>query len=385
MAAQTDNSIKVMIRAKPLAYNEENCIDYADQINTIKVSNSKKYIYDHVAIDSSQERIFEVSARPLTDKCLNDGINAAIFAYGQTGSGKTYTLQGEINNHGIVLNVVKYLLKEINEKTKSNIKYSINCSFLQIYNENIQDLIPRQQHRPPALKIYENMKQTAMIVKNVSSHPINNFSDFYSKYRTAITNRETGSTGMNEKSSRSHFITQIEITRVVCIDNKNSNDKSMTSTRSSMLSLIDLAGSENQKKSKLTGNKVIESKCINQSLEALCRVVDSLVTKKLHIPYRDSKLTYLLKHCVGGNSLTYIIGCISSSKKNSSESISTLKFISTVKTIKNKPQQNGEKISYTALKKQFNLINENNSLLKNELKKKYETIKNLKNIIKQKK
>ena len=333
------------------------------------------YVFDQ---DTTQLELYLKAAKP-TVLSLMEGYNSTIFAYGQTGTGKTYTMEGFTFNpldekRGMVPRVIEEIFKYIQNIEKGdknsineNDNYVIRASYLQIYNEYINDLlIPERKN----LNIREDKKK-GIFVDNLSEWLVRNTDDIYALLERGSENRATSSTTMNEISSRSHAIFIITLEQTILMKDNNLDCKNY-STKISKLNLVDLAGSERTRITGAKGKQLEESKRINKSLSALGNVINALTELKgaLHIPYRDSKLTRLLEDSLGGNCKTTMITMISPCQDFISETLSSLCFSRRAKKIKNKPKIN-EEINHKALISQYEIQLNN---LRNELKKKNEIL-----------
>lgn len=346
MGDQKDN-VKVAIRVRPFNDREiqevaKTCISISEPSNSISIdvkSEQKCFTYDYVGSESiSQEEIFNEIGKPIATSCLV-GYNGTIFAYGQTGAGKTFTILGnsesdsESQSRGLLPRCFEYLFNAIHEETTK--EYLIKCSYLEIYQEQINDLLgPDTQ----SLALREDMKR-GVYVENLIEEPVFTVNETYNLLRIGTQNRHVGSTSMNKESSRSHSVFTL------LIESKEEKD-SMVSYVNRRFHLIDLAGSERQKATDCAGERLKEAGMINKSLSALGNVINSLVDisegKSRHIHYRDSKLTFLLKDSLGGNSKTCIVANISPAFSAANETLSTLKFAQRAKMIRNSAVVNEE-------------------------------------------
>jgi kinesin family protein 15 len=328
-------NIKVVLRIRPRNEKE------LEQWNNIKVdANSimlstknevKQFTYDYIAKEeSSQSEIFEQCAKQIADYTLQ-GYNGTIFVYGQTGAGKTYTLLGpkfsgsnsflseeELNgsfgryymkkeeeSRGVLPRVIDYLFERSRNIEGSTLTFS--CSFLEIYQEQISDLLDPSQTKPVNIR---DLSDSVMVegLSKVSIASADEALGIIIKGNFKLTLgsklRHVGSTNMNNESSRSHAVFSIYI------ENKSKENGKMR-TKKSVFHLIDLAGSERQKFTETQGNRLKEAGMINKSLMQLGHVIKSLLEiaegKARHIHYRDSKLTHLLKDSLGGNSKVILI------------------------------------------------------------------------------
>ena len=333
------------------------------------------YVFDQ---DTTQLELYLKAAKP-TVLSLFEGYNSTIFAYGQTGTGKTYTMEGFTfdpldEKRGLVPRVIEEIFKNIEKSAKNNLNnnyekdnYLVRASYLQIYNEYINDLlIPERKN----LNIREDKKR-GIYIDNLSEWLVRDSDDIYTLLERGSENRATSSTAMNEISSRSHAIFIITVEQTISVKD-NDIDTNNYSTKISKLNLVDLAGSERTKITGAKGKQLEESKRINKSLSALGNVINALTESKivLHIPYRDSKLTRLLEDSLGGNCKTTMLTMISPCQDFISETLSSLSFARRAKKIKNKPKIN-EEINHKALISQYEIQLTN---LRNELKKKNEIL-----------
>ena len=263
-----------------------------------------------------------------------------IFAYGQTSTGKTYTMQGEIpNNAGII----PLTLEEIFEQIKTNkdiIDSQIGVSFIEIYNESINDLLDSS-------KINLDLRETAnreVIVNNLTEIKIKNHEQALNLLLKVNESRIVASTKLNEKSSRSHciFRLNIEITKNIKKNNFGEEETEKVLLKNH-INLIDLAGSENSNKTGCVGQRLKEGSNINKSLLALSNVINKLSqnngnnnsnSQNFFVNYRDSKLTRLLQNSLGGNSKTTIICTITDDAEHYTETMNTIHFGNKAKNIK---------------------------------------------------
>ncbi|CAD8195399.1 unnamed protein product [Paramecium pentaurelia] len=375
--------IKVSIRIRPLLKKEQG------QETIIKTENKKFVVIEQSTQIFKQEfdRVFDdTSLQVEIYNNLNDcikqafnGFNGTILAYGQTGSGKTYTMFGsdwesqmsfglshqatycddlknDISFAGIIPRVIFGIFNNIPPN------FYIYCSFLQIYNEKIYDLL--QDHKIPVpLNLHES-KLDGIYVENLTEYAVNNYHDCITLMKRGERNRIIRQTTMNLKSSRSHTIFQLII-------ETNKVDKNGVLFKSK-LNLCDLAGSEKiNKLEALTNAHLIELKNINQSLTTLGKVIQNLSQnnknkQKLPIPYRESKLTRLLQDSLGGNTMTHIIVNIAPNIYNIDETVSSLKFAQRAKNV--------------TIQVQPNKYNANDQVLVNKLVKEIDYLKSLLNM-----
>eukprot|EP01028_Stygiella_incarcerata_P004213 TRINITY_DN1899_c0_g1_i4.p1 TRINITY_DN1899_c0_g1~~TRINITY_DN1899_c0_g1_i4.p1 ORF type:complete len:851 (+),score=282.44 TRINITY_DN1899_c0_g1_i4:165-2717(+) len=284
--------------------------------------------------NSSQEDIYEECVAELVDQTL-DGHHVTIFTYGQTGSGKTYTVLGDMTDWKEVAKSPKEMLKESTglflralidlfsfKRKNPNINIKLELSILEIYNETFRDLLGEPGDPPVLLKDVGS----EVVVQNCRRMEISSIADAYGYFQVGNKHRVTTATSMNDRSSRSHAVFLIDIKQ---------DDPAHKHSTSSRLTLVDLAGSERVKRSGVEGDRLKEAQYINKSLSALGLVVNALHTGKSHVPYRDSKLTRLLKNSLSiPECKVLLIANMSPVLSSMNESISTLRFADRLKGIK---------------------------------------------------
>ncbi|XP_037956143.1 protein claret segregational-like [Teleopsis dalmanni] len=266
---------------------------------------------------SRQSEIFEMVS-PLIQSAL-DGYNICIFAYGQTGSGKTYTMDGVQSNPGVIPRTVDLLFESIKNYKRLGWKYEIKVTFLEIYNEVLYDLLSNEQ-KEMEIRMATNNKYD-IYVSNITEETVTTASRLRELMNLAKMNRATASTVGNERSSRSHAVTKIELTGI----HEDNNEMSVGT-----INLVDLAGSESPK----TSTRMTETKNINRSLSELTNVILALLQKQDHIPYRNSKLTHLLMPSLGGNSKTLMFINVAPFQDCFVESLKSLRFAASVNSCK---------------------------------------------------
>jgi kinesin family protein 3/17 len=281
-----------------------------------------------------QTDVYLETAKPIVNSCI-DGYNGTVFCYGQTGAGKTFTMEGKDEPkhlRGLIYNTFYHIFEHI-ETMSSEMEFLVRVSFLEIYNEELRDLIGKD--RSAKLEIKES-KDTGVYVKGLTSYVVKDGSQIDNVLQTGKKNRTVGATLMNAESSRSHsiFMITIETSEKSVVDGENH-------IKMGKMSLVDLAGSERANKTGATGDRLKEGCKINLSLSALGNVISALVEGKGgHVPYRDSKLTRLLQDSLGGNTKTVMVANISPADFNYEETLSTLRYASRAKKIQNKPKVN---------------------------------------------
>ncbi|KAJ0085760.1 hypothetical protein Patl1_08690 [Pistacia atlantica] len=252
-------------------------------------------------------------ASPLVISVL-DGYNVCIFAYGQTGTGKTFTMEGTEQNRGVNYRTLEQLFKTVEER-KETFAYSISVTALEVYNEQIRDLLATS----PTSKKLEIRQASEGVhhVPGITEAKVENVKEVWDVLQVGSNARAVGSNNVNEHSSRSHCM--------LCISVRAKNLVNGESTKSKLW-LVDLAGSERLAKTEVQGERLKEAQNINRSLSALGDVISSLATKSGHIPYRNSKLTHLLQDSLGGDSKTLMFLQISPSEQDLGETLSSLNF-----------------------------------------------------------
>ncbi|XP_066249528.1 uncharacterized protein [Euwallacea similis] len=289
------------------------------QIDSTQDVIGEPYSFDHIFDDTaSNQDVYDSIVHPLVLSCL-EGINCTIFAYGQTSSGKTHTVMGEKGTPGILKYMVDNIFKYI--ESDDSKQFLLRCSFLEIYNEKINDLLDTDAID---LKIREHNSSVYVIV---NEQVISKREELFFLMRKGMKTRKTGCTDMNERSSRSHTIFRL----IIQAQNQGSGGQ----YTESILSLVDLAGSERVGQMKMDRDRQMEGVCINKSLTTLGLVIRKLSDNEQYINYRDSKLTRLLQHSLGGNSKTLIIAAITTAVAE--ETKSTLEFAQRAKYVRNRP------------------------------------------------
>ncbi|CCJ30567.1 unnamed protein product, partial [Pneumocystis jirovecii] len=308
--------------------------------------NTRTYTFDRVfGPEADQVMVFDDVVLPILGEVLN-GYNCTIFAYGQTGTGKTYTMTGDMsgdystfsNSSGII---PRTLYRLFNILETEDTEYSVKCSFIELYNEELRDLLSIEDKK---VKIFEDTIKKGVVINGMEDIPITNSSDGIKLLQMGSHKRQVAATKCNDLSSRSHSIFTITI------HIKEVAEVGEDLLKVGKLNLVDLAGSENIGRSGAENKRAREAGMINQSLLTLGRVINALVDKSQHIPYRESKLTRLLQDSLGGKTKTCIIATISPEKNNLEETISTLEYANRAKSIKNKPQINQMMTKKTLIK-----------------------------------
>lgn len=333
-----------MVRVRPMNNNEQKkgCKSICEvdskynQIGLVKPDSAeitKDFAYDAVYdTDSTQQLVYNDSAFSLVESVL-EGYNGTIFAYGQTGCGKTHTMVGDYSEEdtkGIIPKAFSHIFGYI-DSIEDDTKFLVRCSYLEIYNETILDLLGSDHNTKHDVK---EDPDKGIYVNNLTNVIVKSVPEIEKIMNAGMRHRKVGQTAMNDQSSRSHSIFTIYIENSVMKDGAQK-------IRAGKLNLVDLAGSERQSKTHAEGQRLKEAQKINLSLSALGNVISALVDgKSKHIPYRDSKLTRLLQDSLGGNTKTVMIAAVSPADYNYEETLSTLRYASRAKCIKNKPKIN---------------------------------------------
>lgn len=341
-------NIRVYCRVRPTASDELSNIEYPDnefnddacqdliiskkqeshssslQFGRLS-SNTYKFQFDKIfSPDIKNEEIFDELSQLIQSSL--DGYNVCVFAYGQTGSGKTWTMSH--SETGMIPLSINKIFDDIEDLKSKNWTYNLEGQFVEIYNESIIDLLLDSSSSLGKHEIKHDDINFKTTITNVTSISISSKEQAHSILNRASKNRSTASTLSNERSSRSH---SIFILKLKAHNSKTNQDLEGT------LNLIDLAGSERLSQSQAKGDRLKETQSINKSLSSLGDVIYSLNLKNQnnnHIPFRNSKLTYLLKHSLGGDLKTLMFVNISPLQKNFAESINSLRFATKVNSTK---------------------------------------------------
>ncbi|KAF5401539.1 Kinesin motor domain protein [Paragonimus heterotremus] len=345
---QVQQNIRVAVRCRPLnKYELEksalNCVTCTRDKITVKERNTTKvFTFDQVFNPySKQIDVYNSMVAPVVEEILM-GYNCTIFAYGQTGSGKTFTMTGERSDKlryaweddpmvGIIPRALSHLFENL-EQTGAD--FSVRVSFLEVYNEELFDLLAITETN--RLAIYDDVnRKGSVIVKGLREVVVLDKDNVHSVIERGLAKRQTASTLLNAQSSRSHsiFTVTVHIKEI----NEVSGEELL---RIGKLHLVDLAGSESIGRSGAVDKRAREAGSINQSLLTLGRVITALVDHTPHVPYRESKLTRLLQDSLGGKTKTSIIATISPSTLSLDETLSTLDYAHRAKNIENRPEIN---------------------------------------------
>ena len=336
---ESENTVKVIIRTRPTQHFASNNIRINLSDDTISIfiprnqkegliNNQKEqwsFHFDKILHNVPQEEVFEYTMNDIIKSSVQ-GYNGTIFAYGQTGSGKTFTISGAPSNfayRGIIPRSISRLFNEIS--TKPEYEFNIQVSYLEIYNEIMFDLLPEDGKflgERANIEFQEDNKGN-VIVKGLTKHKVTNEEECFNLLFEGESNRTISEHKLNQGSSRSHCLFMIQLEMKSKIE---STEKIMVSK----LNFVDLAGSERVKKTGSTGVTLKEATYINRSLTFLEQVVVALTERKGrandHVPYRQSKLTHILKDSIGGNCKTVMVANIWPEEQFLQETLSTLNF-----------------------------------------------------------
>jgi len=323
-------NIRVFCRVRPIE-GRGGAIECLPDRTTVRLDQGGRphpFSFDRVfAPQATQEQVFQ-EVSELVQSAL-DGYKVCLFSYGQTGAGKTHTMQGNPNSpaqRGIIPRSVDKILEAADRMERQGWQYKFEASFIEIYNEQLRDLLAPGTRRGAArIEAKDPIKHDAegghTVVVGAARHTIGNYEDAQEIIRRANAARATESTAMNAESSRSHSVFMMFITGY--------HEASQTRL-TGVLNLVDLAGSERLDRSQVEGARAKEAISINKSLSSLGDVFASLASKNSHIPYRNSKLTHLLQPCLGGDGKTLMFVNINPEAPSAQESLCSLRFAARV-------------------------------------------------------
>ncbi|XP_070686864.1 kinesin-like protein KIF18A isoform X2 [Pempheris klunzingeri] len=359
MTSDVCSHVKVVVRVRP-ANDSEKCESFRNVVQVVdnhmlifdpkevdtscfgsqrvrtrnvnkRANKDLKFVFDHVFDENStQVDIFENTTKGVLDGLMN-GFNCSVFAYGSTGAGKTHTMSGSQNDPGVMYRTMTELFKRMDD-AKEDKEFAVAFSYLEVYNEQIRDLLANAG----PLAVREDSSK-GVIVQGLTLHQPKSAEHILEALDSGNRNRTQHPTDMNATSSRSHAVFQIYLRQQDKTASLNPN------ACVAKMSLIDLAGSERASATNAKGQRLREGANINRSLLALGNVINVLANpkcKKSHVPYRDSKLTRLLKDSLGGNCRTVMIANISPSSKSYDDIHNTLKYANRAKEIKSSLKSN---------------------------------------------
>ncbi|XP_051132208.1 kinesin-like protein KIN-5C [Andrographis paniculata] len=365
-------NVQVLLRCRPFSDDEVRnnapqvvtCNDYHREVSVSQNIAGKHidrvFTFDKVfGPNAKQKDLYDQAIVPIVNEVL-EGFNCTIFAYGQTGTGKTYTMEGECKRSkagpkgelppeaGVIPRAIKQIFDTLESQ---NAEYSVKVTFLELYNEEITDLLaPEDLSRVAAedkqkkqLPLMEDGKG-GVLVRGLEEEIVTCASEIFTLLERGSAKRRTAETLLNKQSSRSHSLFSITI------HIKEATPEGEELIKCGKLNLVDLAGSENISRSGAREGRAREAGEINKSLLTLGRVINALVEHLGHIPYRDSKLTRLLRDSLGGRTKTCIIATVSPAVHCLEETLSTLDYAHRAKHIKNKPEVNQKMMKSTLIK-----------------------------------
>lgn len=365
-------NVQVLLRCRPFSDDElrnnapqvVTCNEYQREV-AVSQSIAGKHIdrvftFDKVFGPSAQQRdLYDQAVIPIVNEVL-EGFNCTIFAYGQTGTGKTYTMEGECKRTksgpngelppeaGVIPRAVKQIFDTLESQ---NAEYSVKVTFIELYNEEITDLLAPEElsrvacddKQKKQLPLMEDGKG-GVLVRGIEEEIVTSATEIFTLLERGSSKRRTAETLLNKQSSRSHSLFSITI------HIKEATPEGEELIKCGKLNLVDLAGSENISRSGAREGRAREAGEINKSLLTLGRVINALVEHLGHIPYRDSKLTRLLRDSLGGRTKTCIIATVSPAVHCLEETLSTLDYAHRAKNIKNKPEVNQKMMKSTLIK-----------------------------------
>jgi kinesin family protein 6/9 len=326
------SAVKVFIRTRPTSASSDH-VRVEDKSVVVKlrkvddgtVNNQLEKLsfkFEHILHGASQEQVFLQTAQEICDNSLM-GYNGTVFAYGQTGSGKTYSMMGDTKSYdqrGVIPRALHYLFQEI--EMREDREVTVRVSYLEIYNEELYDLLAENPGTADNLVIVEQNRST--FVKGLYQKPVANEEEALASFFEGESGRSVASHALNSNSSRSHVVF------TVFLQTRSGADERVMSSK---INFVDLAGSERTKKTNVDGQALKEAMYINKSLTFLEQTVHALSRKDAHIPFRQSKLTAVLRDSLGGNCKTVMIGNVWCEDHHLEECVSTLRFATRVKTL----------------------------------------------------
>ncbi|KAL0379030.1 UNVERIFIED_CONTAM: Kinesin-like protein KIN-14R [Sesamum radiatum] len=326
---EAKGNIRVFCRCRPLSKTEHvaGCASVVDfdaakdgELGVLSNGSTKKtFKFDRVYTPKDDQVDVFADAAPMVISVL-DGYNVCIFAYGQTGTGKTFTMEGTEANRGVNYRTLEELFRIAKER-KDTYTYNISVSVLEVYNEQIRDLLATETSKKLEIK---QASEGFHHIPGIVEAKVENIQQVWNVLQAGSSARAVGSNNVNEHSSRSHCM--------LCIMVRAKNLITGDCTKSKLW-LVDLAGSERLAKTDVQGDRLKEAQNINRSLSALGDVISALANKSSHIPYRNSKLTHLLQDSLGGDSKTLMFVQISPSDQDVSETLSSLNFATRVRGV----------------------------------------------------
>ena len=359
--------MRVAVRVRPLSPKELETSDYivevnhedgelvvldpsdatADAVDVLHRSYERAFNFEHMfGPSSTQTEVYAATIRDFIPFVLQ-GYNATVFAYGATGSGKTYTMLGTPSNPGLQWLAVRDLFDRVRQGEGTAMGAKIMSSYVEVYNEKIRDLFAPSNRQ---LVLRESAAR-GVIVAGVKEFEVKSVEDLAALLRSGNERRSQSATAANATSSRSHAVLQIFVRKSATKSKKARGGRrrlaapTTQATPQSKLCMVDLAGSERAAKTQNRGIRLTEGAQINKSLLSLGKCINALVAKgggrnkRRHIPYRESKLTRMLKDSLGGNCRTCMIASVKPHASSFKESLNTLKYAAHAINIKTKVRQ----------------------------------------------
>uniref|UniRef100_A0A914CNA4 Kinesin-like protein n=1 Tax=Acrobeloides nanus TaxID=290746 RepID=A0A914CNA4_9BILA len=327
--ASKKKNVQVAVRVRPMNSGEIDAkgrpivkVDYVAKSIGLKEKSGVKTFgpFDRVyGPETTQSELYKELVTPLVKEVMS-GYNCTIFAYGQTGTGKTFTMEGQHDDSadhswdtdptaGIIPRCLHHVFTELERQELD--EYSVRISYVELYNEELFDLLGSGNYDQSRLRIFEDpIRKGGVIINGMEEVPVRNRNEVYRLLKMGAERRKTAATLMNVSSSRSHSVFTVT---VVMRENTTTGEELL---KQGKLYLVDLAGSENIGRSGALNARAREAGNINQSLLTLGRVITSLTSNAPHIPYRESKLTRILQDSLGGKSITTIIATLSPCSSN---------------------------------------------------------------------
>lgn len=347
VASGENAGIQVAVRVRPLSSAEkargDNCIVETkgssvilrDPTTAAAETKSYNYVFNNEGADS-QYNVFQHLGLPLVDNVYK-GYNCCILAYGMTGSGKTHSMLGTAGDPGLIPRICEELFRRVKPADAMDEDLTLNrcqVSFLEVYGSKVHDLLNLGENLEiRSYKTSPTAVASTTYVEGLTSIAVRDVGEIMAILERGSKSRAVAETKMNHASSRSHAIFTINWKQII-------KKKTKTIEKTSKIHLVDLAGSERIDLSGVVGQQLKEAVAINSSLSALARVIDELIKRSAHIPFRDNPLTWLLADSLGGNSKTILIATISPCSSSHSQTLSTLKYADNAKQVINKVKVN---------------------------------------------
>ncbi|KAH9951942.1 P-loop containing nucleoside triphosphate hydrolase protein [Amylocystis lapponica] len=337
-------------------------------LGVVTLPPTRTYPFDSVfGPEADQAMVYHEVVSPMLEEVLM-GYNCTLFAYGQTGTGKTYTMQGDLamtamgNPSPQAGMIPRVLFRLFHQLESSGADYSVKISFIELYNEELRDLLAPDLAAPVGttqpmgmggskdgqgnLKIFDDASKKGVFIQGLEEACVKDAADALALLTKGSHRRQIAATKFNDHSSRSHSVFSITV------HTKETSSMGDDLLKVGKLNLVDLAGSENIGRSGAENKRAREAGMINQSLLTLGRVINALVDRSSHVPYRESKLTRLLQDSLGGRTKTCIIATVSPARSNMEETLSTLDYAMRAKSIRNRPEVN-QRMTRNSLLKEY--------------------------------